>query len=62
MSAVTKSQKEAQETSDSGTEWAAEIKQLIVSRAREETVVTAQELVGEPRVRLDQEHLVQGAC
>ena len=38
MSVLTKSQKEAQEMSDSATKSAEKIKQLSVSRAREETV------------------------
>ena len=46
MSAMTKSQKEAQEMSDSVTKLAEEIKQLRISRAREETVRAKAACVG----------------
>ena len=51
-SALTKSQKEAQEMSDSVTKLAEEIKQLKVSRAREETVRAKGACVGEARKKL----------
>ena len=52
MSALTKSQKEAQEMSDYVTKLAEEIKQLRVSRAREETVRAKWACVGEARKKL----------
>ena len=52
MSALTKSQKEAQEMSDYVTKFAEEIKQLRVSRAREETVRAKRACVGEAQKKL----------
>ena len=53
MSALTKSQKEAQEMSDYVTKLAEEIKQLRVSRAREETVRAKEACAGEARKKLE---------
>ena len=52
ISTLTKSQKEAQEMSDYVTKLAEEIKQLRVSRAREETVRAKGACVGEARKKL----------
>ena len=49
MSALTKSQNEAQEMSESVKELAEELKQLRISRAREETVRAKWACVGEAR-------------